>query len=108
MIRERSGGLCEIQLDGCRGRACQKSHRIGRKDGGRHGAARQLSDRPSNAMDACWWCHYVITESPGMAKTQGWLLEEWQNPLMESVLYRGEVMYLDDFGSVVSFEKAGA
>lgn len=108
VIRERSGGVCEIQLDGCRGRASQKSHRIGRQMGGRHGAARQRSDRPSNAMDACWWCHGVITESPGMAKIQGWVLEEWQNPLQEPVLYRREVMYLRDDGAVVSFAKAGA
>jgi hypothetical protein len=110
VIEERSGRNCEIQLDGCKGQATEKSHRITQKSGGRHGAAKERSDRPSNAMDSCWWCHLVITERPWLvdAKGNGWVLEEWQEPTAVPVLYRGDLVYLDDAGNKISFEKAGA
>jgi hypothetical protein len=92
---------------GCYGRADQMHHRITQKSGGRHGAAADHSDRPSNLLHLDAFCHDVVTRSPGASQIDGHSLEEWQNPLQEPVLYRGEVMYLDDFGSVVSFEKAG-
>ncbi|MCW2900135.1 MAG: hypothetical protein JWO67_2400 [Streptosporangiaceae bacterium] len=110
VIEERSGRVCEIQLEGCYGRAAEKSHRITQKAGGRHGAAKVRSDRPSNALDACSWCHLVITERPWLvdAKGNGWVLEEWQEPTQEPVLYRGEPMYLDDAGGLWSLEEVGA
>lgn len=110
VVRERSEGWCEIQLSGCAGRASQMHHRVTQKDGGRHGAALDRSDRPSNLLDACWFCHHVVTESPGASKQDGigWSLEEWQEPLQELVLYRGDLSYIDDAGGVHSFEKAGA
>jgi hypothetical protein len=108
--KTRSGGWCEVQLTGCRGAASQLQHRITQKAGGRHGAAVKRSDRLSNVLHCCWWCHDVITKSPGASKQDGigWSLEEWQEPSQEVVLYRGEPMYLDDGGSVHSYEEAGA
>jgi hypothetical protein len=110
VIEERSGRNCEIQLPGCWGRASEKSHRITQKMGGRHRHGKQRSDRPSNALDSCHYCHGVVTLEPWTvdAKGNGWVLEEWQEPTAEPVLYRGDLVYLTDGGDVVSFEKAGA
>jgi hypothetical protein len=109
VIEERSGRICEIQLRGCWGRASEKSHRITQKMGGRHRAGKERSDRPSNALDSCHYCHGVITLEPWTvdAKGNGWVLEEWQEPTAEPVLYRGDLVYLDDAGEIHSFDKAG-
>lgn len=108
LVRARSGGVCEVQLAGCRWWSSQLQHRITQKSGGRHGKAVARSDRASNVLDSCWWCHSVITDSPGASKQEGWSLEEWQEPSQEPVLYRGEPVYLDDEGLVHSFEEVGA
>jgi hypothetical protein len=110
IVRERSGGRCEIGIEGCWGEAVEKSHRIARGMGGRHGAAKKLSDRPSDLLDSCLYCHLLITRYAWRvdAKGNGWVLVDGQEPTAEPVLYRGELSYLDDAGSVHSFDKAGA
>lgn len=110
IVRERSGGVCEIQLEGCWGRASQKSHRIARGMGGRHGAAKKLSDRPSDLLDSCLFCHLVITRVPWKvdAKGNGWVLVDGQEPTQEPVNRRGEWGYLTDDGRFVPFEEACA
>lgn len=107
VVKARSGGRCEIRQVSCWGAATQMHHRITQKSGGRHGAAARRSDRPSNLLHVCFWCHDVVTKSPGASRIVGHSLLEGQDPAKESVLYRGEVMYLDDEGLVASFEKAG-
>jgi hypothetical protein len=110
VVRERSGGRCEIGIEGCWGEAVEKSHRIARGMGGRHGAAKKQSDRPSDLLDSCLYCHLLITRYAWRvdAKGNGWVLVDGQEPTAEPVLYRGELSYLDDAGSVHSFDKAGA
>lgn len=110
IIRERSqGGWCEIHLPGeCLGQGSQLSHRGGRQMGGRLGQARQLCDRPSNALWSCSRCHQVITEHPGRGYTYGWLLKRHMEPTQRWVLRRGAPVFLDDFGGVHDYETAGA
>jgi hypothetical protein len=69
-----------------------------------------LSDRPSDLLDSCLYCHLLITRYAWRvdAKGNGWVLVDGQEPTAEPVLYRGELSYLDDAGSVHSFDKAGA
>jgi hypothetical protein len=110
VVRERSGGRCEIGIEGCWGEAVEKSHRIARGMGGRHGAAKKDSDRPSDLLDSCLYCHLLITRYAWRvdAKGNGWVLVDGQEPTAEPVLYRGDLVYLDDAGNKISFEKAGA
>jgi cytochrome c553 len=111
LIDERCGGWCEIALgDFCWGLATEYSHRITQKAGGRHGEAKERSDRASNALKACHHCHHVITVTPWKvdAHANGWVLEEWQEPTQVPVLYRGDLVYLDDAGDKHSYEEAGA
>lgn len=98
VVRERSGGRCEIGMDGCWGTARELHHRVTRKSGGRHGPASHHHDRPSNLMHGCGRCHLVVTDHPRRAYRHGWSLREWQEPSQEPVLYRGELSYLDDAG----------
>jgi len=110
IVRKRSGGRCEIGMEGCWGEALEKSHRIARGAGGRHGVAKRLSDRPSNLLDSCVYCHLAITRyaSKVKAKDNGWVLKDRQDPSREPVLYRGVPSYLDDVGGVWSLEEVGA
>jgi hypothetical protein len=109
-LRERSQGWCEIQLDGCYGRAVHPHHRITTKSGGRHGAAKIEHDRLSDLLHVDWYCHDEVTREPDWAKQElhGWSLNENDEPPMKPVLYRGDLVYLDDAGNKYSFEEAGA
>jgi hypothetical protein len=109
-LRKRSQGWCEIQLEGCYGRAVHPHHRITTKSGGRHGAAKVEHDQLSDLLHLCWHCHDVVTREPKWAKrwVNGWSLDENDNPSMRPVLYRGQLMYLDDAGDTHDFEEVGA
>lgn len=106
VVAERSGGRCEVRWAGCSTWATQKHHRITQKAGGRHGAAQQRSDRPSNLLHVCGWCHEVITYEPAWAKAdgRGFALNERDEPTQRPVLYRGALSYLDDAGGVHEYE----
>jgi hypothetical protein len=86
------------------------TRRIARGMGGRHGAAKKQSDRPSDLLDSCLYCHLLITRYGWRvdAKGNGWVLVDGQDPTAEPVLYRGDLVYLDDAGNKISHEKAGA
>lgn len=107
-LAERSGGICEIQMAGCTGLATEVSHRRTQGMGGRHGAAKVDIDRLSDILHAChaehMWAHARFAE----AQDLGIRLYDWQNPLMEPVLYRGVLSYLNDDGLVIDFEEVGA
>jgi hypothetical protein len=97
-LRERSQGWCEIQMEGCFGRAVHPHHRITTKSGGRHGAAKVEHDQLSDLLHLCWYCHDVVTREPKWAKrwANGWSLDENDDPSAKPVLYRGELIYLVD------------
>lgn len=109
-LADRSGGWCEPQIPeaGCWGRATDPHHRITRKDGGRHGQAKERSDQLSDLVDSCRPCHRWVHEHPAKARDRGLLLKEHQIPADEPVLRRGELVYLTDAGDVVSCVEAGA
>jgi hypothetical protein len=109
-LAERSGGVCEIQLEGCYRRAVHPHHRITTKSGGRKGAAKVEHDQLSDLLHLCWHCHDVVTREPKWAKrwVNGWSLDENDIPTQRPVLYRGDLVYLDDAGNKHSYEKAGA
>ncbi|MEO3922675.1 hypothetical protein ABGB07_02150 [Micromonosporaceae bacterium B7E4] len=98
-LRERSGGLCEMQLPGCLGRATDVCHRIKRGMGGRKGAARELNNRLSNVIHGCRECHGWTHARPEEAYDLGLMLREGQDPENEPVTRRCEWVYLYDDGS---------
>lgn len=89
-LKQRSGGICELQLPGCWSRASEVSHRKGRKSGGRHGEALAENNRLCNVMHACRPCGQWVTDRPAEAKDLGLVLEEWQVPELEPASYRNE------------------
>lgn len=109
VVKERSGGVCEIQLEGCWGRATERSHRLARGMGGRKGAAKAASDRPSDLLDSCVWCHLVITRHPWRVRANfhGWVLTHAQEPTACKVLRHGVWAFLDDAGGVQRYDEAG-
>jgi hypothetical protein len=109
-LRERSGGRCEIGLSGCWGWAVDPHHRVTVKRGGRHGPAKEISDRLSNLLDACRWCHELVTFPRWLRVYDlGLCLKEWKIPAQEPVRYRRDrLVYLDDAGAVLEYEAVGA
>lgn len=103
----RSGGVCEMQLSGCLGRATDPSHRITTGMGGTFGAAKVEHDRLSDLIHACRRCHDWCHARDAESKDLGLRLNRWQDPTAEPVWYRGVLSYLDDFGGVHDFEEVG-
>jgi hypothetical protein len=97
-LEERSGGVCEIQAEGCHGRAVEPCHRIGTGMGGVHGAAVAQSDRLSNVVHGCRNCGRWQHDHEWMAKAYGQILSRSANPVLEPVLLRYGVVFLDDEG----------
>lgn len=108
-LADRSAGWCEPRIPeaGCWGRATDPHHRITRKDGGRHGQAKERSDQLSDLVHSCRPCHRWVHDHPAKARDRGLLLKEHQIPTAEPVLYRGDLVYLDDAGEIHSFEAVG-
>ncbi|GAA0738564.1 hypothetical protein Drose_04425 [Dactylosporangium roseum] len=94
----RSGGVCEIQQEGCQGRAVEPCHRIKTGMGGVHGAAIAESDRLSNCVHGCRWCGRWQHDHEPMAKAYGQILSRSADPLKEPILLRYGVVFLDDEG----------
>jgi len=92
----------------CVGRALEASHRINRKMGGRHGAARQSVDRLSALLHVCRACHRWLHENPTAARLRGLQIVEGMDPASIPLILRGELVYLDDVGGVHPYEQAGA
>jgi hypothetical protein len=91
LVRQRSGGYCEMRLAGCWDVAMDFSHRIGRGVGGRWAA--------SNGLDACRMCHNWCHMRPAEAKDLGLMLESWQDPTVVPVAYQNAgFVVLDDLG----------
>jgi hypothetical protein len=107
-LGERSEELCEAMLPCCWSAATDPHHRVVRGRGGRHGEARERSDQLSDLLHLCRPCHGWVHDHPARSREMGLLLRSRQIPAYEPVLYRGELSYLDDAGSVHSFDKAGA
>ena len=88
-VAERSGGYCEMRLPGCSGKAVEIAHRVKRGQGGRHGAARVENNALPNLLHACHGCHAWTHAHPTDAGQLGLMLQEHQDPSVESVCYRG-------------------
>lgn len=85
IVRERSGGLCELALpDLCMGRAAGAHHRKNRSQGG--------TWSPSNLLDACGsgttGCHGWVTTNPTKANELGLALKSYQDPLEVPAMMR--------------------
>lgn len=106
-LKARSGGVCEMALNGCSVVATDPAHRIGRGAGGRFGEAKVENDRLSNLLHACRVCHDWTHARDAEANEMGLRLKNGCIPPQEAVLYRGVLSYLTDDGRVLDFEDVG-
>jgi hypothetical protein len=112
LVRERSGGMCEWPA--CPERATDKQHRLGRKQGGRHGVARERINGAEWLIDCCRRHHELVTSASGEqlaeAKRMGWVLLEHQQALHVAVLTRHDEdpIWLLPSGEWLRFEEACA
>lgn len=65
-VTARSGGLCELGLDGCTVKATHHHHRLLRAQGG--------PDVEDNYLHLCERCHSHVHANTGEAYLRGWLL----------------------------------
>lgn len=112
VVKERSGGMCEWPA--CPEMATDIHHRLNRKDGGRHGEARERLNGPQWLLHACREHHRKVTSAWGavliLAKRMGWVLMEHQDALRVPVLTRHDeypVWLLPD-GKWLTYEEACA
>lgn len=98
VVRVRSGGDCELRLDGCLGRAHSVHHRRKRSQGGPW--------LPSNAVHSCGdgsrGCHGVITETRTEYYDNGWIVHSWSDwkstPILMHTAHGHTWVLLDDEG----------
>jgi hypothetical protein len=103
-VADRSGGWCEMQLNGCLGRATDTAHRITIGMGGVHGEAADNIHRLSDALHACRLCHEWTHHQDDEANDLGLRLKRGCDPLAEPVWYRGVLSFLTDDGRIIDFE----
>lgn len=92
-VKERAGGACER----CgRGGDTTMHHRKKRGQGG--------AWAPGNIVAVCGHgtagCHGHIEHNPNAAEAEGFHVRPWQNPDDIPVLYRSQLAYLREDGSV--------
>lgn len=90
----RSGGLCErCGLEW----AVQDHHRRAR---GMGGTRRASTNAPSALFHVCLKCHNQIESARRRAIEKGWLVPQHKEPADIPVLYRGQLVRLDDAGGI--------
>lgn len=97
LVYARSGGDCEVRIPGvCLGRATNWHHRRNKSQGGLW--------LPSNGLHLCGsgttGCHGWITHEPSKSYELGWSIRGHQPPADVEVLYRGQLVRLDDAGGI--------
>lgn len=98
----RSEGTCEIAQPGCTAAATDASHRLKVGMGGRKRDAAAKHHVLSQLLHACRTCHSRLHAEPAGAYAAGWMLREGQSSTSEPVVYRGQVRWLTDGGSVLT------
>lgn len=91
IVRQRSNGLCEVQVQCAGSRAAEWHHRVNRSQGGVWS--------PSNGLDACSACHSWITHNPAAAGVLGLHLHPSKDPAavpVRSPLFGVPVLYDDE------------
>ena len=107
-LRERSGGFCEMRLEGGLGRATDPCHRIASGNGGRQGAAKVHHDRLSNVVHGCRACHDWCHDNIASAELLGLMLREGDVPEAIPVLLPGHSsvpLLLDNAGGFESIRE---
>lgn len=98
IIRERSGGICEV----CGAeQVWDAHHRHPRKSGG---TKRDWIGLPSNALGVCRHDHNLIESRRHLSRLLGWLVPEGFNPAAMPVMYRGAWMWVSEQGHVEPIE----
>ncbi|MFG1872199.1 hypothetical protein [Micromonospora arborensis] len=93
-VRALVGARCADRCEwpGCHRPAVDVHHRLNRKNGGRHGAARERINQAGWLLGACRHHHNRVTNPVGETRTEvermGWLLREHQDALTTPVLTR--------------------
>jgi len=103
LIRERSGGLCEV----C-GRRAESTHH--RKPGGMGGSKDPAAHSPANLLRVCGdgtrGCHGAIESDRAWSYINGRLLRQGSSPADVPVLLRHGWVLLTEDGQYVSAESA--
>ena len=112
LVDERSGGMCE--WSDCGQRQTERHHRLNRKNGGRHGEAKERVNGVAWLLGACRVHHAFVTSPYGhrlkVARDRGWLLLEHEDATQVPAWTRhsDEPVYLTADGAWVPFQEACA
>jgi hypothetical protein len=112
LVDARSGGMCE--LPDCARQQTDRHHRLNRKQGGRHGEAKERVNGVAWLLGVCRPHHRRVTSPVGEVRKEaldkGWLLLEHQDATRVPVWTRhsDEPVYLTADGAWVPFQEACA
>lgn len=87
LLKERSGGVCEVRV-ACEGSPAAQMHH--RRPRGMGGSRDGLTNLPSNLLHICFACHHHIETHRLDALDNGWLVRQGAQPQEISVVtYNG-------------------
>lgn len=97
LVDGRSGGVCEIQIQGCSQVASQYHHRLAR---GMGGTRQPFVNEASNCLHVCVDCHSTVEVHRENAYANGWLVSKLSisKPCEVAVFRWGQWVLLDDEG----------
>lgn len=78
LVKERSGGDCEIRMLGCHGTATDWHHRLRQSQGGKW--------HVQNGLHLCRFCHEAVTNTRGHREEherKGWLVPSHEDPALK-------------------------
>lgn len=96
-VMARSGGFCEVRVNGCWDEASQIHHRRPRGLGGSKNPA---TGQASNALAVCVPCHAHAESHRADALDRGWIVRQGHCPAEVPVFRYGRWVLLDDEGGI--------
>lgn len=96
LLEERSSGWCEV----CGINTAAEAHH--RRARGAGGTKRPETNQAANGLMLCRDCHRLAESYRTVALTCGWLVAQSRDPGLVPVVYRGQVVRLDDDGGKVA------
>lgn len=101
-VMARSGGYCEVRVNGCWDEASQLHHRRPRGIGGSRNPS---TGQASNALNVCLPCHnHLETAERAESRDRGWLVRQGSDPREVPVFRYRRWVLLDDEGGITPVE----
>lgn len=101
-VMARSGGFCEVRVNGCWDEGSQYHHRRPR---GMGGSRSSVSGGAANCLFVCLSCHNALeTAERAEARDRGWIVRQGADPRQVPVYRYRRWVLLNDEGGITPVE----